>query len=132
MLENAGKGLGLLKTWSGAEDRSHAGIRGKEAGATSGLPGLLPSPSFLPLLPFYHLPPLHPGSWVWLTGIYLSLYYLLFSHSQHIISCCSFRALRQSSELLFQRHTRINSRDRNYRSFSSWAIFIPPGHTGLR
>lgn len=62
MLGNAEKGLGPLKTWSGAEDQSHAGIRGKEAGATSGLPGPLPSPPSLPLLPFYHLPPLYPGN----------------------------------------------------------------------
>lgn len=136
MLENAGKGLGLLKTWSRAEDRSHAGIRGKEAGATSGLPGPLPSPSSLPLLPFYHLPSLHPGNWVWLAGIYiytpLPVLFIISSLPEHIISCCSFRTQRQSSELLFQRHTRIKSRDRNYRSFSTWAIFIPPGHTGLR
>lgn len=44
--------------------------------------------------------------------------FIIFLLSEHIISCCSFRKQRQSSELLFQRHTRINSRNRNYRSFS--------------
>lgn len=62
MLKNAGKDLGLLKTWSGAEERSHAGRRGKEAGATSGLPAPLPSSSSLPLLPFYHPQPLRLGT----------------------------------------------------------------------
>lgn len=61
--------------------------------------------------------------------------FIIFSLSEHIISCCSFRKQRQSSELLFQRHTRIHSRNRNYRSFSillSQSIFIPPGYTELR
>lgn len=76
-----------------------------------------------PLLLFLSFPSITHHHCVWELSV-VSRYrpppalFIIFSLSEHIISCCSFRKQRQSSELLFQRHTRIHSRNRNYRSIS--------------
>lgn len=125
MLENAGKGSGLLKTWSGTQVLSYEGIKGKGTGATSGLPGQFLS---LPLLPSYH-----PTTTVWGMSVVnkYSHVYIISPLSEHTISCCSSCNRGQSSESLFQRHTRSISNG-NYRSFSIWTMFISPGYPELR